>query len=119
APRRRAGAGRKPAAEDAAALRGALFFLHVEDRREELHDLPRLHALDRLALVDETFVDHVAGDLDRGEAGALAGAGLQQVQLARLDRELNVLHVAVVPLELLVDVLEPPRALGPRLFEPV
>ena len=37
--------------------------------------------------------------LTRGGRRALAGAGLQQVQRAALDRELDVLHVAVVALE--------------------
>ena len=37
--------------------------------------------------------------LQRGLGGALAGAGLQHAQLAALDRELDVLHVAVVLLE--------------------
>ena len=41
-------------------------------------------------------LDHVDGDADGGQAGALAVAGLQHVELAILDGELEVLHVAVV-----------------------
>ena len=40
--------------------------------------------------------DHVDGDADGGQAGALAVAGLQHVELAILDGELEVLHVAIV-----------------------
>ena len=42
---------------------------------------------------------HVDGDAHGGEAGALAVAALQHVELALLDGELDVLHVAVVLLE--------------------
>ncbi len=38
-------------------------------------------------------------DAHRGRGGALAGARLQQIQRAALDGELDVLHVAVMPLE--------------------
>ena len=47
-----------------------------------------------LAPVDHALLDHVDGDAHRGQAGALAGAGLEHVELAVLDRELHVLHVA-------------------------
>ena len=42
---------------------------------------------------------HVDRDLDRRLRGALAGAGLEQEERALLDRELEVLDVAVVLLE--------------------
>ena len=45
------------------------------------------------------FVRHVDGDLERRLRGALAGAGLQHVELALLHRELDVLHVAVMLFE--------------------
>jgi hypothetical protein len=47
----------------------------------------------------ELLLDHVAGDLDGGGAGALAGAGLEHEERAALDRELDVLHLLVVLLE--------------------
>ena len=51
---------------------------------------------DRLVLGDQALGRHVDGDLQRGLGGALAVAGLQHVEPALLDRELDVLHVAVV-----------------------
>ena len=55
---------------------------------------------------DEALVDHVDRDLHGGRRRPLGRAGLEHVQLAALDRELEVLDVAVVPLELLADALE-------------
>ena len=46
---------------------------------------------------------HVDSHPQRGAAGALADAGLEHPQLALLDRELGVAHVAVVALEALED----------------
>ena len=51
-------------------------------------------------------VDHVDRDLHRRRGGPLGRAGLEHVELAALDRELEVLDVAVVLLELLADPLE-------------
>ena len=48
---------------------------------------------------DQPLVRHVDRDPQRGLGGALAVAGLQHPELAALDRELHVLHVAVVALE--------------------
>ena len=58
---------------------------------------------------DELLLGHLHGDAHRGQAGALAGAGLQHVEPAALDGELDVLHVAVVALQL---ARAPPRAAG-------
>mmetsp|Transcript_22629 Transcript_22629/g.70837 ORF Transcript_22629/g.70837 Transcript_22629/m.70837 type:complete len:790 (-) Transcript_22629:118-2487(-) len=57
-------------------------------------------------LVDEARVDHLVGDADRGEAGALAVARLEDVELFLLDRELDVLHVGELGLEDAADLLE-------------
>src|SRR5580704_3658396 len=73
---------------------------------EQLIDLARLDAKHGLAFGDEAFADHLDGDLHRGFGGALATARLQHVQLAALDGELHVLHIAVVLLELASDLLE-------------
>ena len=54
-------------------------------------------------LVDQLLLHQVAGDLQAGAAGALAGAGLQHVELALLDGELDVLHFLEVVFE---DVLD-------------
>ena len=53
------------------------------------------------ALADDPLVDHVDGDPHGGRGGPLARAGLEHVQAAALDRELEVLHVPVVALEAL------------------
>ena len=48
---------------------------------------------------DEAFARHVDGDAQRGFGGALAAARLQHPELAALDGEFHVLHVAVMALE--------------------
>ena len=57
--------------------------------------------------------DHVDGDVDGCQAGPLAGPRLEHEQAAVLDRELDILHVAVVLFETRGDVVE----LGIRLLE--
>ena len=54
--------------------------------------------------------------LQRRLGGALAGAGLQHPQLALLDREFEVLHVAVMALERAGDARELLERLRHRLF---
>ena len=58
---------------------------------------------DRLLLRDQALVHELDRDAQRRLGGALAGAGLQHPELAALDGELDVLHVAVVLLEDAVD----------------
>ena len=55
---------------------------------------------------------HLDGNPERGLGGALAGARLQHPQLAALDGEFEVLHVAVVLLQPLADADESPKASG-------
>ena len=50
------------------------------------------------------------GDAERGGGGALADAGLEHPQLALLDGELDVAHVAVVVLQHVEDVLAARRS---------
>ena len=73
-------------------------------------------------LIDQTFLHHLHCDAHRRGSGALPGPGLEHVQLAILDGELDVLHVRVVLLEdlldlqkLLVDVRLPPGHLATAL----
>ena len=87
----RAGRCRQAGGEDFDLL--ALF---DEARNEEVVKLVGLDAEDGFFLGDEAFAHHVDGDADGGQAGALAVAGLQHVELAILDGELEVLHVAIV-----------------------
>ena len=80
--------------------------LGVELRVEELVELLGGNAHDRLLLGDAALLVHLDGDLERGEGGALAHAGLEHPELALLDGELEVHHVSVVVLEDLEDVEE-------------
>ncbi len=107
-----AGRGRQAGGEDFDLL--ALF---VEARNQEVVELVGLDAEDGFFLRDEAFADHVDGDADGGQAGALAIAGLQHVELAILDGELEVLHVAVVLFQAPGDVAELLVDLGHGLFE--
>ena len=88
-----------------------LLALFHEARNQEVVKLVGLDAEDSFLLRDEALADHVDGDADRGQAGALAVARLQHVELAILDGELKILHVAIVlfhapvmSLQLLVDL---------------
>ncbi len=68
-------------------------------REQELLQLARLHARHRLLAADQALGDHVDRDVHRRLTGSLRGARLQHVELAALDCELEVLHVAVVLFE--------------------
>ena len=81
----------------------------VEAIAQQLLDLRRLDARDGFFLRDQPFLDHVDGDLDGGRGGALRGARLQHVQAAALDRELEILNVAIVLLELSARCARAPR----------
>ncbi len=91
--------------------------LRVEDRREELHELLRLDAREGFLRRDEALVHHVGRDPHGGETRALAVARLEQIELAVLDRELEVLHVAEALLEQVPHPQELAVRLRHRLFE--
>ena len=61
--------------------------------------LLRLHPLHGGGLVDHALANQVDGDLHGRGRAAFARARLQHVELARLDGELEVLHLAVVLLQ--------------------
>ncbi len=92
----------RPLAIAFAALRDLL----LEAGAEQLVDLGGLDALDGLGLGDEAFIDHLDGDLHGRVGGPLGDARLEHVELAALDRELEVLDVLVVLLELAADLEE-------------
>ena len=71
---------------------------------QQLFELHRIDAHQRGAPVDQFFVRHVDRDAHRGFRRAFAGARLQHEQLAALDRELHVLHVAEMLFEALRDL---------------
>ena len=73
-----------------------LLALFNQARNQEVVKLVGLDAVNRFFLGDEAFAHHVDGHANCGQAGALAVAGLQHVELAILDGELKVLHVAIV-----------------------
>ena len=73
----------------------------VDHRVQKLVELPRIDPRDRLLARDQALAGHVDGDAERRPGGALPGPGLEQVELALLDRELDVLHLAEVALEAL------------------
>ena len=66
---------------------------------EQLVELGRIDPRHGLFPLDQPLRGHVDRGLDRGRGRPLRGARLQEVELALLDGELDVLHVAVVVLE--------------------
>ena len=50
------------------------------------------------------LLHHLDGDADGGHAGALAVAGLEDVEAAVLDGELQVLHVAEMLFQRVADL---------------
>ena len=88
--------------------------LRVDGGVQELVERGRVDAHHRLVRLDQPFLDHVDGDLEGGLGRPLAAAGLQHPQLAALDGELDVLHLAVVLLEPVADLAELGERLGKR-----
>src|SRR5664280_2117466 len=69
--------------------------LGIDHRVQQLIELIGVDPLDGLFLVDQALSHHRDGGSQRGAAGALGRSGLEQVELALVDRELHVLHVVV------------------------
>ena len=86
------------------------------DANQQLVEAGGFDPHDRLVLGDQALASQIHRDLQRGLGGALPVAGLQHVEPALLDRELDVLHVAIVLFELLDDGLELQEDLRQRLF---
>ena len=78
--------------------------LRVELGQEQVVQAVRADSLERCRLVDEFRLGHLDGDPHGGRPGPLAGPGLQHVEGSILDRELDVLHLLVVRLQLLANV---------------
>ena len=102
----RRGAGRRIQALGQEPVRGLALGRLVEARQEQLDDLGRLDPAERLLAGQDPLPHHVDRDLHRGRGGALGRSRLEHVQLAALDRELEVLDVAVVALQALGDLVE-------------
>ena len=73
-----------------------LLTLFVEARNQEVVQLIRLDPENGFFLLDQSFLHHLQGDANCRQPGTLAVAGLQHVELAVLDGELEVLHVFVM-----------------------
>ena len=86
-------------ADPSASLVSDLLGGRIEHRVQQLIELLRIDAQHGFLLVDQPFAHHLHGDADGRRTRALAVAGLQHVQLAVLDGELEVLDVAVVLLQ--------------------
>ena len=88
----------------------------IDGRMQQLIERGRIDPRHRVLLGDQAFIGELDGDAQRRLRGALAAAGLQHPQLALLDRELHVLHVAVVLFEQRVDPRQLLERLGHRGF---
>ena len=66
----------------------------------------RVDAAHGLLTGDKAFLDHLDSDAQSGGCGTLAHAGLEHPELALLDGELDVAHVAVVILKRQEDTLK-------------
>ena len=86
---------------------------------EELVELARVDPRHRLLAREQALGGHLHRDPERGLRGALARSRLQQEELAVLDRELDVLHLAVVVLEPLEGLDEVVVRLRQALVHPV
>ena len=91
----------------------------VDHRVQKLVELAGIDAGDRLLARDEALVDHLRRDARRSRGRALAGSRLQEVERPLLDRELDVLQVAVVRLEPVERVDELLERLRHALAHPV
>ena len=106
----RARRGRQAGGDDVALGRG------IDGRMQQLIERGRVDARHRVLFRDHAFIGELDRDAQRRLGGALAAAGLQHPELALLDRELHVLHVAVVLFEQRVDSRQLLERLGHRGF---
>ena len=90
--------------------------LGIDGRMQQLVERAGLDPRHRLVLRDQLLVGKLDRDAERRLRGALAVARLQHPELALLDRELHVLHVAVVLLERAVDARQLLERLRHRAF---
>ena len=95
----------------------AFFGRRIDDGMKKLVELVRLDPRDSGFPVDEFFAEHVHRDIQRGRARAFAGPGLEHVEFAVLDRELEVLHVAIMFFEFSADAVELPVEARHRFLE--
>ncbi len=111
--RRAAGARGQALGQNLRTLLG----VRIDHGQEQLVELRRRHAHERLVEADQPLRVHLDGHAHGRRAVALARAGLEHPEHALLDRELDVLHVAVVLLQPGADGIELPVGLGVGLLE--
>ena len=70
---------------------------------KKLIQRPWLDAFDRLHLTYQTLIDHTHRNAQSSASRALSTAGLQHPKFSFLDGEFDILHVAVVVLQQLID----------------
>ena len=91
--RGRTGAGRQPGGQHVADRIG------IERGVEQLIERHWIDPQNRGLFVDQPLMGHIDRHLERGFGSALARTGLEHPQLPALDREFDVLHIAVVRFE--------------------
>jgi len=91
--------------------------VRVDHRMKNLVELAGGHPHHGLLFADQPFAHHVEGNLDGGGRGALARAGLQEVQHTLLHGELQVLHIAVMAFEFFINPRERLVHLGHVRFQ--
>ena len=89
-----------------AARKNLALGLRVDGGMQELIERGRFDSRDGFLAGDQVLVRHLDRNAQSRFRGALAVAGLEHPQLAALDRELHVLHVAIVLLEQMRDADE-------------
>ena len=89
----------------------------VEYRVQQFVQLGRFHAQNGGRSVDQTLFEHFHRDTNHGCAGTLAVTRLQHPQFAVLDREFQILHVAEIVFEVLLDFVQLFERGGHHLFE--
>ena len=80
--------------------------LLVENGVEQFVEFGGLAAQYGRLFVDQSLAEHVHRDFDHGGAGTLAVAALEHPELAVLNRELDVLHVLEVLLQVVLYLVE-------------
>ena len=98
-------------------MQGLLLGGRLEDGRQELHQLLRLHPIHGCGGIDEALLHHLHGAAHRGEARPLPASRLEDVELSLLHGELDVQHVLVMGLQPREDLLQLAVDLGHRLFQ--
>ena len=91
--------------------------LRIEHGMQQLIELFGRHAQHCFLFRNHALARHVDGHSDCGSAGAFAIAGLQHVELAILDGELEILHVAIVFFEAAGNLLQLPVGVGHDGFQ--